>query len=168
MSSQIQGSVSLRICEQDGITPFDERPITIGTRLVIYVDSDSNSAAGTWVGALDLLKPSPEPVIPIGRFSAEIGILNDLIISGRHFAAAGDNARVIDWENQDQQSFEFSAAGSYKDAMQPGTWFVIDYNAVTIGNVTIDLVEYQDEQMIPVFQRRFIKLQIVISIMIKR
>ena len=135
-------AVSLRICEQDGITPFDERPIMAGTKLVFYVDS--NGAGSNWSGALDVLKPAAGP---IGKLIGRGWDLQTNDYAGSHFAAAGNRSSVIDWENQAQQSFELSAAGI---DMSAGPWFVLDYNSTGIGDCTIDLVEYQETQVTPV------------------
>jgi hypothetical protein len=142
-SSIAAGSVYLRICEADGNTPFDSNmPVMVGTTLTIYVDS--NSAVADWGGGLDLIKSNPDPDLQMGRLFGRgwHSEIPDYLDS--HLAAAGEQASDIDWENQDQQSFELSAAGPNKAA---GTWFALDYYAMNIGDCIINLMEYQGSQM---------------------
>jgi len=132
-------AISLRLYEADANTPFDcNVPVMVGTRLTIFIDS--NSTIPLWLGGIDVNNPAQNPDqrngTLIGReWSSE---LLDYVDS--HLPAAGNRARTIDWENQDQQSFEFQAGGS---DMIPGPWFVVDYNATAIGDSEINLVEYR-------------------------
>jgi hypothetical protein len=140
------GAVSLRVCEADGNTPFDSNtPVMVGVKLTIYVDS--NSATSMWLGGLDFIQPSTNPDPPLGRLFGRGWDAQALDWVDSHFSAAGNRAKIVDWENQDQQSFELHANGL---DMADGTWFVIDYNAMNIGDCTIDLVGYQDSNLVTV------------------
>lgn len=150
-SSIAIGAVSLRMCEADGNTPFDSNtPIMVGTKLTIYVDS--NSQAADWGGGLDIVKSVPEPNPPIGKLFGRGWDSGVPDYAASHLASAGDRASVIDWENEHQQSFELSAAGQQKAA---GTWFVLDYNAMNIGDCAIELVEYHGPEIFLVTSKIF-------------
>ena len=140
------GNVSMRLFEADGNTPFDSNsPIMVGTRLTIY--ADSNSAASMWLGGFDLVKPVTNPDLPRGMLIGRGWDANAIDYSNSRLSSAGNRARIIDWENEDQQSFELFANGSN---MAAGTWFVVDYNATNIGDCVINLVEYHDSNLVTV------------------
>jgi hypothetical protein len=150
-SSLAAGAVSMRVCQADSDASFDDStPIMVGTKLTIYVDS--NSAEADWLGGVDLIKPVPEPPNPIGKLFGRGWVFELPDYVGSHFSAAGDRARVVDWEDEYRQSFELSAAGQNK---APGPWFVLDYNAVSIGDCTIQLVEYHGLEIVPVMSKTF-------------
>lgn len=143
LNSVAAGAVSMRICQADGTTPLDTNaPIMVGTKLTIYVDSNS---AAAWVGGLDLVKAPDDPVPPIGKLFGRSWDPNLLNYVGSKYSAAGIRAKVVDWVNQDQQSFELFA----KDPnIAAGTWFVLDYNAMNIGDCTLKLVEYHGADLV--------------------
>jgi hypothetical protein len=143
------GNVSMRLCEADSNTPFDSNmPIMVGTKLTIY--ADSNSAASMWLGGFDLIKPVTNPDPAIGVLAGRGWDVNAPDYRNSHFSSAGNRARIIDWENEDQHSFELFANGSN---MAEGTWFVVDYNATNVGDCTIELVEYNGSEIVLLMSR---------------
>jgi hypothetical protein len=146
MVQSAMGKVSTRICKSDGNTPLEYWDIMVGTKLTIFVDSNS---ATNWDGELDVI-PNPNP--PIGRlFGRGFDDVN-LDYLDSHFPAAGDYAIVMDSDEETQQIFGLSAAGPN---IAIGTWFVLDYNAMDVGDCTVNLVEYHGLDTVLVMSETF-------------
>jgi hypothetical protein len=122
--------ISIRVCEADGVTDFDNRDIMVGTKLTIIVSSDSNVPwdAGIFVG-LDYYL--------LGDLSAR----GPLILpppyrdwSGSHFPAAGEEAAVVDWADQDRGFGFFCYCGNEPE---PNDWYILDYIALDVGDCNV-------------------------------
>lgn len=116
------GEVSTRVCMADGNTPLEYRDIMVGTRLTIIVDSNT---AKPWEGSLALMG---EDVNRAELFARE------------PLEAAGPEAFVSVWPNY---GFDL-----YTDliGVQVGTWFIIDYYAIDIGDCNLaffDGIDYE-------------------------
>jgi len=90
------GTVSTRVCEADGNTPFDGRDIMVGTNLTIIVSSDVSEYWGSFGndgGSLAI----EEEYWDYGILSARgPQVAGDW--AGSHLLAAGNEAFVCDWE----------------------------------------------------------------------
>ena len=120
------GEVSTRVCLMDGNTPLEYRDIMVGTKLTIIVSSD---AAEYWDGSLALMGEDVNRAVLSARGPEIFGDW-----SGSHLEAAGFMAAVYDWPNVGIQGFDL-----YTDVfgIQTGDWFIIDYNATTIGDCNV-------------------------------
>ncbi len=131
MISAAVGEVSRRVCEADGNTPFDGRDIMVGTKLTIIISSDVNEY---WVGDLAITGED----INYGVLSARDFNENTFDWEGSRFPAAGDNARVWDWEETGIDGFSFDG----DDEATTGDWFIIDYTATNIGDCNVNFYEW--------------------------
>jgi hypothetical protein len=135
--------VSLRICDSDGNTAIDcNSPVMVGSNLTIYIDS--NSISTLWLGGIDINMPAQNPSSPYGQLFGRGWDSEAMDFADSHLASAGNRASTTCWQNQDQQSFEFRAAGS---DVTPGPWFVVDYNVTSVGDCNLKLVEYRDSSI---------------------
>lgn len=136
-----RGEVSTRVCLADSNTPLEpinstptliEYPdIMVGTKLTIIVDSNTS---GRWDGGLFIEDPYREYGVLSGRD------YNDVTLDweGSRFEAAGDKARVYDYQDDLRSGFDL-----YGDrAAVPGKWFIIDYNATQIGQCKVGFYDY--------------------------
>ncbi len=136
------GEVSIRVCETNGQTPFDGRDIMVGTKLTIIISSDTDGYWGEGGGLF------------IKEGDWDYGILsardyNDTTLDweGSRFPAAGNNARVWDWA-EDELGLGFMFAGD-SNAIT-GDWFIIDYNALRVGDCTVDFYDFEKNSSNPV------------------
>jgi hypothetical protein len=121
------GQVSLRISTADGNTPFDTNtPIMVGTRLTIYVDSDS---AMVWNGGLyvfsdpnlgELIEPETTAVLP----------------------NAGNGSIV--WPSSYYNDPFFGFELGVEEDSTAGPWFVFDYNSKGVGDCNVGLYQYDE------------------------
>jgi hypothetical protein len=129
-----KAEVSTRVCLADGNTPLEfidpcshtYRPIMVGTHLSIIVYSDAD---GMWeYGELS-----------IWDSNQSYGDLNCIgeDCEGSKFPAAGDGALVYEFQEgrdgHDVNGFMFSG----DDEAVAGDWFIIDYNAISIGDCQV-------------------------------
>ncbi len=77
------GESRFRVCEADGITPFNGREIMVGTRLTFIVSSDQSVY---WSGGLFINGQDRA----LGMLSARGGDPNTGDWSGSHYEEAGD------------------------------------------------------------------------------
>ena len=142
MTSPILGAVSMRVCEADGNTPFDGRDIMVGTKLTIITSSDTG---GYWgMGGGLFIK---EEYWDYGILSARDYNDTTWDWEGSRFPAAGDDARVWEWAEPDL-GLGFMFEGD-SEAIA-GDWFIIDYNALGVGNCTIDFYDFDVDEFEPV------------------
>ncbi|HEW79658.1 MAG TPA: hypothetical protein ENH34_06835 [Phycisphaerales bacterium] len=130
MTSVVVGEVSTRVCEADGNTPFDSRDIMVGTRLTIIVSSDVND---NW--------PCDLAIQGTDRY---YGVLSarDFNESTQHYdgsllEAADDGAFVYRWYDSPLEIDGFSFTGKGN----AGNWFIVDYNAIAIGDCNVGFYE---------------------------
>lgn len=131
-SSVAMGAKSSRVCLFDGNTPLEladpcvlwvYRDIMVGTHLTIIVNSTDD---GLWeYGELSIWGTNRDYGVLSGRDYNEI----TLNWEGSIFPVAGKNAKVEDYQEDDVNRFTFYTDN---DAVA-GDWFIIDYNATSIG-----------------------------------
>jgi hypothetical protein len=126
------GATMLRVCESDGVTPFDDREIMVGTRLTFIVSSDSE---GYWSGGLFLLGQNRV----LGLLSARDADPNSRDWTGSHYPAAGDLATVSKWNDSYIWGFDMYTDDSNSIS---GDWFIFDYEAIGAGEPNVAFYEY--------------------------
>ncbi len=127
--------ITIRICEANGETLFDNRNIMVGTKLTIIGSSDSNAP---WDCSL-LIDWGYYPDA-YGSLSARGPIIsNPLDWSGSHFPAAGDDAIVIeDWIDPE---YGFGCIFCCDLRPEPNDWFIIDYTALDVNNCDVPVYQ---------------------------
>jgi hypothetical protein len=147
MTSPTLGAVSTKVCLSDGNTllemadpciPFVYRDVMVGTRLTIIVDS--NVAEYWYGGALGV---------------EEEDMLNHGCLYGRGYDGfeypisclpdAGENAAV--WSTV-SYGYGFELYGG--DEPNAGDWFILDYNALNIGDCNIAFYDFNVNETEPV------------------
>jgi len=136
--------VFTRVCLADGNTPleladpcipFVYRPIMVGTRLTIIINSD---ASDYWNGALTIWDTNQN----YGRLYARDYNEETQDWKGSRFPAAGIRASVLEFlgtqtvDEVDHDTNGFQFCGGDNDAI-PGDWFIVDYNAIDIGTCPV-------------------------------
>lgn len=126
--------ISIRVCMADGNTPlgladpcipFVYRPIMVGTYLTIIISSDTGDV---WNNGGELT---------IWDANQNYGILS----GGSSLPAAGDMALLSLWQGDEEANGEehdangFTLGGGYNPS--PGDWFIIDYNAISVGACSV-------------------------------
>lgn len=140
MTPVAMGEVSTRVCLADANTPleladpnipFIYRDIMVGTKLTIIIESNN---AEQWDGGLFIAGIDRDYGVLSGRD------YNDTTLDweGSRFEAAGDGARVYDWLDVIQSGFDFYG---HRSAVA-GDWFIIDYNATSVGNCNVGFYDY--------------------------
>jgi hypothetical protein len=127
MAPIAEGEVSTRVCLADGNTPLECRDIMVGTKLTIIVNSN---AAEYWDGSLALMGEDVNRAELSARGPLQFG--SDW--SGSHLEAAGPMAAVYNLINEGILGFDLYT--DYSD-IEIGDWFIIDYNAIDIGNCNV-------------------------------
>ncbi len=140
------GEVSVRVCQADGNTPFEYRDIMVGTKLTLIISSD---VVAPWDGALFIADANRD----YGVLSARDYNETTLDWAGSRFEAAGENARVWDWTNEEITGFEFYYGGTA--GATAGDWYIIDYNAIKIGNCDVGFYDYSVSWDIPIYNITF-------------
>jgi len=128
----VHAAVSINVYERDGMTPFDGRPLMVGSEVAIVVSSDD---ADYWGGGLFVAGPDRG----LARLSARDFDPNTCDWAGSHYADAGDDARVTSWENQEIWGFDLYTSDANG---LPGKWFVIDYQATGSGDPNVLVYDY--------------------------
>ncbi len=138
--SSVWAQINLSIYEVDGLTPFNNRSIPVGTHLKLVVASDSQSC---WNGGVFISGQNRE----LGYLSGSGKDPNTLDWTGCHLAEAGPYALVLDWEDSLIQGFDL-----YSSDMNslPGNWFVIDYMARAPGMANVGFYDYDSSWYDPV------------------
>ncbi|KKM13529.1 hypothetical protein LCGC14_1715310 [marine sediment metagenome] len=126
------GKGRLRVCEADGITPFNGREIMVGTRLTFIVSSDQS---GYWSGGLFIAGQNRA----LGVLSARGEDPNTGDWAGSHYEETGDFARVSAWDDSAIWGFDLYTSDSNSTA---GDWFILDYEAVAAGNPNVEFYDY--------------------------
>jgi len=127
ISSFSRSAVSIRVCEDDGITPFDGRSIMVGTDLTIIISSDSGG--GTMF--------PPMLAIPDQyKDMAELTNCNQL-------PAAGENAFIteIHGDVMGLGIFHGFSVETGFDSVE-GDWFIVDYTSLAPGDPNIVFYDF--------------------------
>jgi len=128
----VYAAVSVEIYESDGLTPFDGRPLMVGSHVCIVVSSD---VAGYWGGGLFITGDDRALARLYGRGRDP----DSCDWRDSHYPAAGDDARVISWMNQDMWGFDTYTSDANG---LPGRWFILDYEAIGVGEPNLQVFDY--------------------------
>lgn len=111
--------------------PFVYRDIMVGTKLTIVLESNTTEFGGG--GALVLADANMGYAVLSGRD------FDGFSYAGSCLPAAGDFASAYDLTYEGVQGIDL-----YTDFPGvPGDWFVVDYNAVEVGNCGVEVYQYQ-------------------------
>ncbi len=153
------GEITTTVYLSDGNTPLEladpcvphvYRDIMVGTELVIVVSSDTNEYWGDENGDGGYLAIEEE-YWPYGILSAR-GPLVEGDWSGSHLPAAGNPAKVYDLEEYPVDGFDLYPG---PHDIEAGDWFIIDYNAIEIGNCNVGFYDYRISWDIPIYHLAF-------------
>ena len=144
MVSAAAGDIFTIVCEADGNTPFDGRDIMVGTRLTIIVNSD---AGGYWSGALTI----EDANLSYGALTARDYNESTLDWEGSHFEAAGTGAQVATLEEMGLYGYQLLGHSS----AVAGDWFIIDYNAIEIGDCNVGFYDHDISWFDPIYYLPF-------------
>lgn len=135
----VRGEISTTVFLADGNTPLEivdpniphvYRDIMVGTKLKIIISSDTNEYwEGGSLGIEDVN-------LRYGLSAIGPEISDDW--SGSHLPAAGYPAKVFDVE---YPAYGFDLYVGPHDR-QAGDWFIIDYNAINIGDCNVGFYDY--------------------------
>jgi hypothetical protein len=146
------GGVSTQVCLSDGNTPlpladpnipFVYRDIMVGTKLTIIVSSDVNEYWSDG-GSLAI----EEAYLDYGVLSArgpKVG--EDWYRS--HLPAAGNEAAVVWWPDNEFDLYTGSTG------IQAGDWFIIDYNAIAVGDCNVGFYDRNISWSDPIYYLKF-------------
>ncbi|OHB59119.1 MAG: hypothetical protein A2Y12_12885 [Planctomycetes bacterium GWF2_42_9] len=158
--STVHGQIFTNVFFRDSNTPlqlttsslpyYTYEEIMVGTHLKIVVSSDT---AERWFSGVDGDGGSltiEGDYLNFGALSAR-GPLLDEDWSGSHLPAAGsepDYPDVILWENEGIYGFDL-----YTDShdVNAGDWFVIDYNATSVGDCIVNFYDHRISWDLPVY-----------------
>jgi hypothetical protein len=162
VASVTKADVSTRVCLADGNTPLAladpciplvYRPIMVGTRLTIIVDSNAD---GYWDGGeLTIWDANQNRGVLYGRdYNNET-----FDWEGSRFPAASETARVWDFaETEIVDELEHDACGfrfAGSDFATAGDWFIIDYNAVDVGTCPVIFYDWAVDWEHPLYEISF-------------
>ncbi len=133
MPAAAMGELSTRVCQADGNTPFIDHPIMVGTKLTIIVNSDIGDPC-----ACDLAIWDDD--CNRGKVEGRDWNEPNLDYQGSHFPAAGEEAIVYDWLEDDPNIIRGISmlTGTYPEA---NDWFIVDYNAIAVGDCNVGFFE---------------------------
>ena len=129
---------------RDPNIPFVYQDIMVGTKLTIIVDSN---VAEYWNGSL-----------AIADANMDLGVLsarepqNEGDWKGSHLLAAGKEGAVYDWEEAGIDGFDLYTGSA---GIQAGDWFIIDYNAISIGTCNVGFYDYSISWDRPIYYLKF-------------
>jgi len=151
--SAARADVTTRVCLADGNTPLEladanvpwvYRDVMVATHLTIIVSSDANGQrdSGLFIAGAD----------------RDYGVLSGRDYNettsdweGSRLPAASDGARVYDWQDDFISGFDLYG---HRDAVA-GDWFIIDYNAVAVGDCNVGFYDYNESMDFPIYDMLF-------------
>jgi len=155
MVSVGMGKVSTRVCLADGNTPLEPievnlpiikyPDIMVGTKLTVIVDSN---VAEYWSGSLAI----EEEYWDYGVLSARDYNESTYDYEGSHFPAASKEAAVWDWEEPGIDGFDLYTGST---GIEAGDWFIIDYNAIGIGDCNVGFYDHDVSMYDPIYYLAF-------------
>jgi hypothetical protein len=160
ITSAVIGEISTTVYLPDGNTPLAladsniphvYRDVMVGTKLIIVVSSDTNDYWGNDNGDDGGSLAIEEEYMPYGVLSAREPLFED-DWTGSHLPAAGNPAKVYDWEEYSVDGFDLYT-GSQNIAS--GNWFVIDYNATNIGDCHVGFYDHRISWDEPIYYIHF-------------
>jgi len=153
VSSTAMGQVSANLHRADGITPLEPADpnipfvysdIMVGTRLMIII---SSAAGGYWGGDLAIAGQDCNYGVLSARDYSET--TDDW--AGSRLPAAGDRARVWEWQDPEAQGFSLEG---HRSALA-GDWFVIDYTATDLGICRVGFYDHAISWVDPIYYLTF-------------
>lgn len=159
--SKTQGNISVTVFLPDGNTPLPlvdpniphiYQDIMIGTKLTIIVSSDTNEYWGDGDGNDGGSLAINEQFQAYGILSARGPQINGDDWSGSHLPAAGLEADVYDLDEDSICGFDLYT-GSHNITL--GNWFVIDYNAISIGDCNVGFYDHRISWNEPIYDLCF-------------
>jgi hypothetical protein len=126
--------ITLKVCEADGVTPFDDDEVMVGTKLTFIISSDANDY---WSGGL-FIKGQDRALAALSARDSDPNTRN---YTESHYETAGNMAKVTAWKDSDIWGFDLY--GSDINAVA-GDWFIIDYQAIGIGDPNVEFYDYGD------------------------
>jgi len=132
--------VAVEVREADGVTPFDGNEIMVGTKLTLVVSSDCNDY---WSGGLFLAREDRALANLTGRGFDP----NTRDWTGSHYEEAGEFAKATAWQDSyiwgfDLYTFYPIDGNSLDNSTVAGDWFVIDYEAIAVGECNVGFYDY--------------------------
>lgn len=124
--------VALRVYEADGITPFDGSDIMVGSKVALIVSSDANDY---WSGGL-FIRGQDRALATLSGRDSDLSIRD---YTDSHYEDAGDMAKVTAWKDSDIWGFDLYGSDIHAIA---GDWFVIDYEAISVGDPNVEFYDY--------------------------
>jgi hypothetical protein len=117
----------------------------VGTKLTIIVDSN---VAEYWSGSLIIADANRDYGVLYGRDYNEV----TMDWEGSRFPAAGEAARVWDWEEPGIDGLDL-----YTDStgIEAGDWFIIDYTAIQEGSCDVGFYDHSKSWFEPVYHLKF-------------
>jgi hypothetical protein len=116
----------------------------VGTELTIIVSSDTG---GYWSGSLAITGED----MNYGLLSCrDFNEFTDEC-EGSRLPPAGSGARVHPWEEADVYGFDLYGHSS----AVPGDWFIIDYNAVEVGDCNVGFYDHSVSWIDPIYYLTF-------------
>jgi hypothetical protein len=155
VASATLGEVFTKVYLADGKTPLEladpnipllllYRDVMAGTRLTIIVSSDSG---GYWGGDLAMTGEDRN----YGLLSARDYSETTHDWAGSRLPAAGNMARVWEWQEPDIQGFNLEGHRS----SVAGDWFIIDYTATSVGVCNVGFYDYNVSWVDPIYYLTF-------------
>jgi len=147
------GEVSTRVCLADGNTPlewadpnipFKYPDIMVGTELTIIVSSDTG---GYWSGSLAITGED----MNYGVLSCRDFNVTTDECEGSRFPEAGTGACVNPWDEPGVYGFDLYGHNS----AVAGDWFIIDYNALEIGDCNVGFYDHDVNWVEPIYYLEF-------------
>ncbi|MHC4265075.1 MAG: hypothetical protein ACYSUK_03985, partial [Planctomycetota bacterium] len=152
ISTLLLADIKVEVRRPDSITPYDcNQPVMVGAKLPIVVMSDSNDfwSGGLFIedqdrvtGLLQARSYDPNRLL-YNPNRSQYGVtpyIEDY--SDSHLLNAGGSARVTAWEDSLVQGFDLYTTEINDSNFSSGYWFVIDYNAIEVGDCNIGFYDY--------------------------
>lgn len=130
--SGVKASVSVNVCEADGVTPFDGRDIMVGSELTIVITGDTTDY---WGGGM-FIAGQDRALATLAARDFNPGTRD---WQGSHYKDAGDNAKVTSWNGSEIWGFDLY--GSDCNSV-PNKWFIVDYKAIGEGDPNVWVYDY--------------------------
>ncbi len=123
---------TLEVYESDGKTAFDGRDIMVGTKLTFVVSLDSTDY---WSGGLFITGNNRFLGELIGRDYDP----NTRDWTGSYFDNAGEHAKVTSWNDSEIWGYDLYGSDVNNSI---GDWFIIDYEAIGVGDPNVWFCDY--------------------------
>lgn len=150
------GTISTAVFLRDSNTPIElvdpniphiYQDIMVGAKLKVIISSDTNEIWSDGLGGDGGGLAIEEAYWPYGILSAREPLVEG-DWSGSHLSAAGTSATVYDWEEEGIDGFDLYT-GSHD--IEAEDWFVIDYNAVEIGDCNVGFYDHRINWDVPIY-----------------